>query len=195
MSSGRSRDEGGPSRSCVSERTYGRSCPQEQWGQDSGGGVTTKTNAVRLLEQAGIEFEIREYSLSMEDFSAERVAELVGMEPDQVFKTLVAIGDRKGPCFAVIPANTELDLKALAAAHGDRKAHLASLKEVLPLTGYERGSVTVLGAKKPLPVYLDEIAEIFDEIAVSGGTKGVQVVLKPADYIKFTNAAIAAIGV
>lgn len=157
--------------------------------------MTAKTNALRLLEQAGIEFEIREYSISMEDFSAERVAELVGMEPDQVFKTLVAIGERNGPCFAVIPANTELDLKALAAAHGDRKAHLASLKEVLPLTGYERGSVTVLGAKKQLPVYLDEIAEIFEGIAVSGGAKGVQVVLKPQDYIDFTNAAIAAIGV
>ncbi len=157
--------------------------------------MTAKTNALRLLEQAGIDFEVREYSLSIEDFSAERVAELVGMEPDQVFKTLVAIGERKGPCFAVVPANTELSLKALATAHGDRKAHLASLKEVLPLTGYERGSVTAIGAKKPLPVYLDEIAEIFDEIAVSAGAKGVQVVLKPDDYVAFTGATIAAIGV
>ena len=154
-----------------------------------------KTNALRLLEQAGIDFAIREYSLSMEEFSAERVAELVGMEPDQVFKTLVAIGDRNGPCFAVIPANADLSLKALAAAHGDRRAHLASLKDVLPLTGYERGSVTVLGAKKPLPVYLDEIAEIFDEIAVSAGARGIQVVLRPEDYIAFTGATIAAIGV
>ncbi len=157
--------------------------------------MAAKTNAMRLLEQAGIEFEVCEYTLSMDDFSAERVAELVGMEPDQVFKTLVAIGDRNGPCFAVIPANTDLSLKALAAAHGDRKAHLASLKEVLPLTGYERGSVTVLGAKRELPVYLDEIAEIFDEIAVSGGTKGIQLVLEPQDYIAFTNATIAAIGI
>lgn len=157
--------------------------------------MTAKTNALRLLEQAGIDFEVREYSLSLEDFSAERVAELVGLEPDQVFKTLVAIGDRNGPCFAVIPANTELNLKALAASHGDRRAHLASLKEVLPLTGYERGSVTVIGARKPLPVYMDEIAEIFDEIAVSAGAKGIQVVLRPEDYIEFTNATIAAIGV
>jgi Cys-tRNA(Pro)/Cys-tRNA(Cys) deacylase len=157
--------------------------------------VTHKTNALRLLEHAGIEFEVREYSISIEDFTAERVAELIGMEPDQVFKTLVAIGDHNGPCFAVIPANTELSLKALATAHGDRKAHLAALKEVVPLTGYERGSVTAIGAKKPLPVYLDEIAEIFDEIAVSAGAKGIQVVLKPDDYIGFTNATIAAIGV
>lgn len=156
--------------------------------------MTAKTNALRLIEQAGVAFEVREYSLSMDEFTAERVAELVGMEPDQVFKTLVAVGERNGPCFAVIPANTELSLKALAAAHGDRKAHLASLKEVQPLTGYERGAVTVIGAKKPLPVYLDEIAELFDEIAVSAGARGIQVVLNPADYINLTKATIAAIG-
>lgn len=155
----------------------------------------TRTNALRLLEQAGIEFEVREYSLSMEEFTAERVADLVDMEPDQVFKTLVAIGDRNGPCFAVIPANTELNLKALATAHGDRKAHLAALKDVLPLTGYERGAVTVIGAKRQLPVYLDEIAELFDEIAVSAGAKGVQVVLTPEDYVAFTNATVTPIGI
>jgi Cys-tRNA(Pro)/Cys-tRNA(Cys) deacylase len=157
--------------------------------------MNAKTNALRLIERAGVDFEVREYSVSMEEFTAERVAELVGMEPDQVFKTLVAIGERNGPCFAVIPANTELSLKALAAAHGDRKVHLASLKEVQPLTGYERGAVTVIGAKKPLPVYLDEIAELFDEIAVSAGARGIQVVLTPTDYITLTNATIAAIGV
>ena len=155
----------------------------------------SKTNALRLIEQAGIKCEVREYSLSMAEFTAARVAELVGMEPDEVFKTLVAIGDRNGPCFAVIPANTELNLKALATASGNRKAHLASLNEVLPLTGYQRGSVTVIGAKKPFPVYLDEVAELFDEIAVSAGAKGIQVVLSPADYIQLTGATIAAIGV
>ncbi|MDJ0924264.1 MAG: aminoacyl-tRNA deacylase [Acidimicrobiia bacterium] len=150
---------------------------------------------MRLLDQAGIAFEPREYALSIDDFSAERVADLVGMAPDQVFKTLVAIGERSGPCFAVIPANTELNLKALAAAHGDRKVHLASLREVLPLTGYERGAVTVIGAKKPLPVYVDEIMELCDEIAVSAGTKGIQLVLAPTDYIEFTGATVAPIGV
>lgn len=152
-----------------------------------------KTNALRLIEQAGIGFQTRDYSLAMEEFSAERVAELVGMAPDQVFKTLVAIGERNGPCFAVIPANTELDLKALATAHCDRKMHLAALKDVLPLTGYQRGSVTVIGARKPFPVYIDEVAELFDEIAVSAGTKGVQVVLAPTDYIALTNATLALI--
>ena len=152
-----------------------------------------KTNALRLIAQAGIQYTTREYSLPIEEFTAERVAELVGMEPDQVFKTLVAIGDRNGPCFAVIPANTELDLKALAIAHRDRKMHLAALRDVMPLTGYERGSVTVIGAKKHFPVYLDEIAELFDQIAVSAGAKGVQVVLSPDDYVKLTKAQIAAI--
>lgn len=154
-----------------------------------------KTNALRRIEQAGIDFEVREYSLTMEEFTAERVAELIGMVPDQVFKTLVAVGERTGPCFAVIPANTELDLKALAAAHGDRKVHLASLKEVLPLTGYQRGAVTVIGAKKPFPVYLDEVAELFEQIAVSAGAQGIQVVLAPNDYIALTGATVAPIGV
>ena len=154
-----------------------------------------KTNALRVIEQAGIAHEVREYELAMDDFTAERVAELVELPPDEVYKTLVAIGNRNGPCFAVIPANTELDLKALAAAHGERKIRLASLKEVLPLTGYERGSVTAIAAKKPFPVYLDEIADLFDEIAVSAGTKGIQVVISTGDYIELTAAKTAAIGV
>ena len=155
----------------------------------------SKTNALRMIEQAGMAHEVREYELAMDDFTAERVAELVGLPADQVYKTLVAVGDRNGPCFAVIPANTELDLKALATAHSERKIRLASLKEVLPLTGYERGSVTAIAAKKPFPVYLDEIAELFDEIAVSAGTKGVQVVIATRAYIELTAAKIAAIGV
>jgi Cys-tRNA(Pro)/Cys-tRNA(Cys) deacylase len=153
-----------------------------------------KSNAVRVLELAGINHDVREYSLSMDEFTAERVAELVGLPPDQVFKTLVAVGDTNGPCFAVIPANTELDLKALAAAHGERKIRLASLKEVLPLTGYERGAVTAIASKKPFPVYLDEVAELFDEIAVSAGARGQQVLLARADYVELTGATIAGIG-
>ncbi len=156
--------------------------------------AVTKTNALRLIEQAAIAHQVREYELAMEEFTAERVAELVGMPPDQVYKTLVAVGERNGPCLAVVPANTELDLKALATAHSERKIRLASLKEVLPLTGYERGSVTAIGARKSFPVYLDEVAELFDEIAVSAGTKGIQVVLSTADYIELTGATIAAIG-
>lgn len=157
--------------------------------------MVAKTNALRVLEQAGVQFEVRKYQLAMEEFTAARVAEMVAMPPDQVFKTLVAVGERNGPCFAVIPANTELDLKALATAHRERKIRLASLKEVLPLTGYQRGAVTAIAAKKPYPVYLDEIAELFDEIAVSAGAKGIQVVLATSDYMDVTRAEIAPIGV
>lgn len=154
----------------------------------------TKTNALRLLQQSGIDHEVREYSLAMEDFTAERVAELIGLPADQVFKTLAAVGERNGPCFAVIPANTELDLKALAVAHGERKIRLASLKEVLPLTGYPRGAVTAIAAKKPYPVYLDEVAELFDEIAVSAGARGLQVLLATEDYVALTAATVTTIG-
>ena len=158
-------------------------------------GLATKTNALRVLDQAGIEHEVREYSLAMEEFTAERVAELLRMPPDQVFKTLIAVGDKNGPCFAVIPANAELDLKALASAHGERRIRLASLKEVLPLTGYERGAVTAIAAKKPFPVYLDEVADLFDRLAVSAGARGLQVVLATTDYVAITHATIAPIGV
>jgi len=155
--------------------------------------VTAKTNAVRLLEQAGVPYRLREYSLSMEDFTATRVAELIGMSPDQVFKTLLVIGDRTGPCFAVIPADTELDLKEFARASGNRKAALASLKDVLPLTGYQRGAVTVIGARKPYPTFVEETAELFDEVAVSAGARGVQVVIGTSDYLALTGAAVAGI--
>ena len=141
-----------------------------------------------------LRYELREYAVDPEDLAAESVAAKIGMPPAQVFKTLVARGERNGVCMAVIPANTELDLKALAEAHADRKIHLVALKEVQPLTGYIRGGVTALGAKKAYPVYLDETAERFDVISVSAGVRGTQMLLAPADYIHATNATVAAIG-
>lgn len=153
-----------------------------------------KTNAARLLDSLGIHYELREYEVDPEDLAAESVAQKIGMPPEQVYKTLVARGDRNGVCLAVIPANTELDLKALAEAHDDRKMQLVPLKEVQPLTGYIRGGVTALGARKPYPVYLDEMAELFDVISVSAGIRGTQMLLTPADYIRAVGAKIAAIG-
>ena len=152
-----------------------------------------KTNAARQLDSLHIPYELRDYEVDPEDLAAEAVAAKIGMPPEQVFKTLVARGDRNGVCMAVIPANTELDLKALAEAHGDRKVQLVMLKEVQPLTGYIRGGVTALGAKKSYPVYLDETAELFDVISVSAGIRGTQMLLAPADYIRATSAKIAAI--
>jgi Cys-tRNA(Pro)/Cys-tRNA(Cys) deacylase len=122
------------------------------------------------------------------------VAAKIGMPPEQVFKTLLARGDRNGPCFAVIPGNYELDLKALARATGDRKIDLVPLKEVQPLTGYIRGGVTAMGAKKDFPVFLDETAILWDVISISAGVRGTQILIAPDDYVRVTKATVAEIG-
>src|SRR5438094_10299640 len=109
----------------------------------------TKTNAVRILEAAGIHHEVREYEVDEDDLSAPRVAEKIGLPPEQVFKTLVARGDRTGVLMACIPANTDLDLKALASASGNKKVELVPVKEVLGLTGYIRGGASPIGTRKP----------------------------------------------
>src|SRR5712671_3907644 len=111
-----------------------------------------KTNAIRLLEEKGVRYELREYEVDPDDLTAETVAAKIGLPTEQVFKTLVVRGDRHGICFAVVPGNCRLDLKALAKLAGDRQAETVPLKEVQPLTGYVCGGVTVLGAKKPYPV-------------------------------------------
>jgi Cys-tRNA(Pro)/Cys-tRNA(Cys) deacylase len=155
--------------------------------------VARKTNAVRRIESAGVEYELREYDLSLEEFTAEGVAELIGLPAGQVFKTLVVEGDRNGPCFAVVPADAELDLKALARVSGDRRTAMMALKDVEPMTGYRRGGVTALGARKELPVYLDLSAADHSAIGVSAGVKGLQVVLAPDDYVALTGAELASI--
>jgi Cys-tRNA(Pro)/Cys-tRNA(Cys) deacylase len=152
-----------------------------------------KTNAARILDGLGIRYELRTYDVGDEHAPAEVVAEKVGLPPEQVFKTLVARGDRKGVCFAVVPASAALDLKALAKLTGDRKVDTVPLKEVTPLTGYVRGGVTALGAKKDYPVYADETMEICDEISVSAGVRGTQIILAPADYIRAVKATLGPI--
>ena len=147
-----------------------------------------KTNAARLLDRLGIRYELRDYDVDPEDLSAESVAAKVGMPPEQVFKTLVARGDRNGVCFAVVPGDAQLDLKALARLSGDRKIDTVALKEVQPLTGYVRGGVTALAAKKEYPVFVDETLELFDVVAVSAGVRGTQIVIAPADYLRATAA-------
>lgn len=150
-----------------------------------------RTNAVRLLEAEGIVYDLIQYEVDPDDLAAESVAVKIGLPPEQVFKTLVARGDRNGICFAVIPGNGELDLKALARVTGDRKIELVPLKELQPLTGYIRGGVTVLGARKAYPVYIDETAILFDCISVSAGQRGLQMLLGPEDFIRATNATSA----
>jgi Cys-tRNA(Pro)/Cys-tRNA(Cys) deacylase len=157
--------------------------------------VAQKTNAARLLDQTGIQYELREYEVDPEDLAAEAVAAKIGLPPGQIFKTLVAQGDRHGICMAVIPGDTELDLKALAAASGDRKIHLVPVKDLRKLTGYIRGGVTVLAAKKAYPVYADASIERFDLISISAGVRGLQILLAPTDYLRVTKATQGSIAV
>ena len=153
----------------------------------------TKTNAARLLDSLGIKYELREYKVDPDDLSAETVAAKIGLPPEQVFKTLAVQGDRNGISLAVIPANAELDFKALARQTGDRKIEMLPLKEVQAATGYIRGGVTALACKKEYPVYVDELAEICDLISVSAGMRGLQILLTPQDYLRAVSGTIAAI--
>ena len=153
--------------------------------------MTQKTNAARLLDQMGIHYELREYEVDPEDLAAEAVATKIGLPPEQLFKTLVAEGDRQGICMAVIPSNTELDLKALAVTSGNRKIQLVAVKEIQKLTGYIRGGVTALAAKKAYPVYVDETIELFEEISISAGIRGTQILLAPKDFLRATRAIVA----
>jgi Cys-tRNA(Pro)/Cys-tRNA(Cys) deacylase len=149
-----------------------------------------KTNAARLLDKLGVKYELKEYDVDPEDLSAETVARKVGMPLERTFKTLVCRGDKHGVCFAIVPGDAELDLKALAKASGDRKADTVALKEVQPLTGYVRGGVTVLGAKKAYPAFVDASALEFESISVSAGARGTQIFLAGADYVRATGAKL-----
>ncbi|MGB3402439.1 MAG: Cys-tRNA(Pro) deacylase [Microcoleaceae cyanobacterium] len=149
-----------------------------------------KTNAVRILDNLEIAYELRHYEVDLNDLTAETTADKLGLPHEQIFKTLVARGDKHGVCFAVIPGNAALDLKALAQLSENRKIELVSLKEVQPLTGYIRGGVTAIASKKDYPVYLDEIATVFETIAVSAGIRGTMIDLKPQDYLRATQAKL-----
>jgi len=153
--------------------------------------ATPKTNAMRLLDQHGVTYQIKEYEVDPEDLSAETVAKKVGLPADQVFKTLCVRGDRNGDVLAVIPGSASLNLKALAKLTGDRKMDLLPLKEVLNVTGYQRGAVTALAAKRDFPLYVDQTIELYDTISISVGMRGVQALLKPEDYLKVTKPVIA----
>ncbi len=149
-----------------------------------------KTNAARILDRLAIRYELKEYEVDPEDLSAETVARKVGMPLAQTFKTLVCRGDSHGVCFAIVAGDCELDLKSLAKASGDRKVDTVPLKDVQPLTGYVRGGVTVLGAKKAYPAYLDASALGFERISVSAGVRGTQIFIAPQDYVRATAAKV-----
>lgn len=152
-----------------------------------------KTNAARRLDELGISYRLLPYDVDPNDLSAEAVAAKLGLPAAQVYKTLVARGDRHGPCFAVIAGPDTLDLKAVAMATGDRRVELVPLKEVLGLTGYVRGGVTVFGAKKSFPVIADASLVAREEITVSAGQRGLQLAVRPADFVRAARATVAAI--
>lgn len=155
--------------------------------------MTQKTNAARLLDEMGIRYELREYEFDPNDLAAETVAAKIGLPARQVFKTLVARGDRNGVVMAVVPGDQELNLKALATAVGERTIQLVPVKELQALTGYIRGGVTALGGKRDFPVYVDGTLEMFDVISISAGVRGLQILMAPVDYLRATKGTIAAI--
>jgi Cys-tRNA(Pro)/Cys-tRNA(Cys) deacylase len=152
-----------------------------------------KTNACRILDSLGIRYRLSEYVVDPDDLSAENVAAKVGLPPEQVFKTLAVRGDRSGVSIAVIPGNYELDFKAVARLTGDRSIEMVPLKEVHSVTGYIRGGVTALGTKKEYPVIVDETIELWDEVCVSAGQRGLQIILSPGDYLRATSARVGEI--
>ncbi len=149
-----------------------------------------KTNAIRLLEHLGCAFSVLHYEVD-EDLSAGHAAEKLGLDPDQVFKTIVLVGERTGPFVCIIPGSCEIDLKKAARAAGDKGCSLLPLKDLEPLTGYVRGGCSPLGMKKRFPAILDETAQLFERISVSAGRRGLQVFLAPSD-LKTACGAISA---
>ena len=155
----------------------------------------SKTNAVRLVEQAGISCKEQFYEYQEDDLSGMHAAQALRMPPEQVFKTLVARGPRTGIHVYCIPVCCELDLKKAAKVAGDKSMELVAVKELLPLTGYIRGGCSPVGMKKQYPTFLDETCILYEEIAVSAGERGHQMLLNPEDLAKITNATYADITV
>ena len=150
-----------------------------------------KTNAARLLDKAGIEYELIPYEVDENDLAAGHVARQLGEPVERVFKTLVLEGDRSGHFVCVVPGDSEIDLKAAAKVSGNKKCDLIHVKELLPLTGYIRGGCSPVGMKKPFPVYFHSTALDYDYIYVSAGVRGIQLKIAPYDIIGYTGAAVA----
>ena len=150
--------------------------------------MAEKTNASRILERLGVNFELIEYPVDPEHLDALHVAEAVGEDIEKVFKTLVLHGDKNGYFVCVIQGDKEVDLKKAAKISGNKKAAMIPMKELLPLTGYIRGGCTAIGMKKPFPVFLDINALDKDFIFVSAGKRGLQIKLNPQDYVNATKA-------
>jgi len=153
----------------------------------------TKTNAMRMLDAAKIPYKVLEYTVDESDLSGIHIAEQLGFNPEKMFKTLVARGDKTGPLVFCIPVAEELHLKNAAALTGNKKIEMVPVKELLGLTGYIRGGCSPIGMKKKFPTYIHESALQFDEITVSSGTRGAQLLLKTESLLSFVDAKTAKI--
>ena len=150
-----------------------------------------KTNAARLLDELGIGYELHEAPYDEADLSATAMARSLGVPVEEVFKTLVVRGDKTGVLEVCVPGAAELNLKELAAVSGNKHVEMVPLKEVQPLTGYIRGGCSPVGRKKKYPTWFDETAMLYDEIAVSGGARGIQIIASPEDLKQFVDAEYA----
>ena len=148
-----------------------------------------KTNAMRMLDKAKIEYKPLEYEVG-EDLSGTYIAKQIGLPYEIVFKTLVAKGDKTGPVVFCIPVDCEIDLKKAAAVTKNKKIEMIHVKDLLALTGYIRGGCSPIGMKKSFPTYIHETAPTYDKITVSAGVKGCQLLLNPNDLIEFTSAGV-----
>jgi len=148
----------------------------------------TITNAMRLLKQAGIPFDTAKYEVDENDLSGVHAAQKLGIDPDCMFKTLVARGDKKGIYVFCIPVAEELDLKKCASVVKEKKIEMVQVKELLGLTGYIRGGCSPVGMKKKFPTFIDETAQLFDAIYVSAGMRGIQMIVDPLKLAEYTEA-------
>lgn len=150
----------------------------------------TKTNAIRLLEAANIEYKTEEYEFDEENLSGMHVVEQISLPKEQVFKTLVARGDKNGINVFCIPVDCELDLKKAANISGNKKVEMIHVKELLDLTGYIRGGCSPIGMKKKYPTFFEETVILFDQVAVSAGVRGCQIILNPESLVKFVDGCL-----
>lgn len=146
-----------------------------------------KTNAIRIIETSEINYETFSYDVDESDLSGETVAKKVGAEPDTVFKTLDCNGDKTSNVVFCIPVTMELNLKKAASASGNKKVEMIPMKELLPLTGYIRGGCSPIGMKKLFPTFIDETAQLYDNIFISAGVRGTQIKLNPDDLLILVN--------
>lgn len=150
--------------------------------------MSVKTNACRILDAHQIQYKLIEYEFNEVEIDAVSVAKKIGIPPEQCFKTLLLCGDKLKYFVVVIPGNEELDFKKTAKLTGNKSCEMLPLKELLPLTGYIRGGCSPIGMKKIFPTFIDETAVLFDEISVSPGARGMQILVNPKDLLHITGA-------